>query len=180
MRRRFAVVLFLSTVFAVALAAQTYQPNWESLDKRPTPAWFSDAKFGIFIHWGVYSAPSYAPVVRGRLSYAEWYWHNFTEGKKPRANPVDAGSWAYHQRVYGADYPYQDLAPQFRGELFDPARWADLFQRSGARYVAITSKHHDGFALWPSAEASKTWGRSWNAVETGPKRDVLNDLTNAV
>jgi alpha-L-fucosidase len=74
----------------------------------------------------------------------------------------------------------QELAPQFRAELFDPAHWADVFQRSGARYVAITSKHHEGFALWPSAEASRTWGRRWNAMEIGPKRDLLGDLTNAV
>lgn len=173
------ICLFLLLGVAV-LVAQTYQPNWDSLDKRPIPAWFTEAKFGIFIHWGVYSVPSYAPVLPGRLAYAEWYWHAITEGRKPNANPVDAGSWDYHKRVYGANLPYQDLAPQFRAELFDPVHWADVFQRSGAKYVAITSKHHEGFALWPSAEASKTWGRPWNAVEIGPKRDLLGDLTAAV
>ena len=70
-----------------SLSAQTYQPTWESVDKRPTPAWFSDAKFGIFIHWGTYSVPSYAPVVPGKLAYSEWYWHAMTEGKNnPKAN----------------------------------------------------------------------------------------------
>ncbi|MFN8574452.1 MAG: alpha-L-fucosidase [Gemmatimonadaceae bacterium] len=165
---------------ATSLSAQTYQPNWESLDKRPIPGWFQDAKFGIFIHWGVYAVPSYAPVLPGKLAYSEWYWHAITEGRKPNADPVDAGSWAYHQRVYGPDFNYQDLAPQFKAELFDPGHWADIFQRSGARYVAITSKHHEGFALWPSAEASRTWGRPWNAMEVGPKRDLLGDLTTAV
>ena len=82
--------------------------------------------------------------------------------------------------MYGADFPYQNFAPQFRAELFDPDHWADVFQRSGAKYVALTSKHHEGFALWPSKEASATWGRPWNAVETGPKRDLLGDLTDAV
>ncbi len=173
-------IFALLTLCAAALSAQTYQPNWDSLDKRPVPAWFSDAKFGIFIHWGVYSVPSYAPVIPGRLAYAEWYWHAITEGKKPNANPVDAGSWDYHRRVYGPNFNYQDLAPQFRAELFDPAHWADVFQRSGAKYVAVTSKHHEGFALWPSAEASRTWGRPWNAAEIGPKRDLLGDLTAAV
>jgi alpha-L-fucosidase len=180
MPTRRPICLILSLLAAAALPAQTYQPNWDSLDKRPTPAWFSDAKFGIFIHWGVYSVASYAPVLPGRLAYAEWYWHAITEGKKPNANPVDAGSWEYHKRVFGPDFSYQDMAPMFRAELFDPDHWADVFQRSGARYVASTSKHHEGFALWPSAEASKTWGRPWNAVDIGPKRDLLGDLTNAV
>ena len=146
MRTRLPMRLILSLFAAIALPAQTYQPNWDSLDKRPTPAWFSDAKFGIFIHWGVYSVPSYAPVLPGRLAYAEWYWHAITEGKKPKANPVDAGSWEYHKRVYGPDFSYQDLAQQFRAELFDPDHWADVFQRSGARYVASTSKHQIGRA----------------------------------
>ncbi|MGD0497772.1 MAG: alpha-L-fucosidase [Bryobacteraceae bacterium] len=166
---------------ATLLQAQHYDATWESIDRRPTPAWFTDAKFGIFIHWGVYSAPAYAPVIPGRLAYAEWYWNAMTEGRKPGVNnPVQTGTWAYHQQRFGADFPYQDFAAQFRAELFDPDRWADLFQRSGAKYVVLTSKHHEGFALWPSKEASATWGRPWNAVETGPKRDLLGDLTAAV
>ncbi|MBI2684875.1 MAG: alpha-L-fucosidase [Acidobacteria bacterium] len=165
---------------AVALVGQAFQPTWESIDKRPTPAWFTDAKFGIFIHWGVYSVPAYAPVIPGKLAYAEWYWNAMTRGQDPKANPIQTGTWDYHQRQYGADYPYQNFAPQFRAELFDPDHWADVFARSGAKYVALTSKHHEGFALWPSKEASATWGRPWNAVETGPKRDVLGDLTAAV
>jgi alpha-L-fucosidase len=162
------------------LNTQTYQPAWDSIDNRPTPAWFTDAKFGIFIHWGVYSVPAYAPVIPGKLAYAEWYWSAMTRGKDPKANPIQTGTWAYHQRQYGADFPYQSFAPQFRAELFDPDHWADVFARSGARYVALTSKHHEGFALWPSKEASATWGRPWNAVEIGPKRDLLGDLTDAV
>jgi alpha-L-fucosidase len=170
----------LSLALAACASAQTYQANWESLDRRATPAWFTDAKFGIFIHWGVYSVPAYAPVIPGKLAYAEWYWHAITEGRKSNADPVDAGSWEMHQKLYGADYPYANFASQFRAELFDPAHWADVFERSGAKYVALTSKHHEGFALWPSAEASKTWGRPWNAVEAGPHRDLLGDLSGAV
>ena len=172
-----------SLLFLLVLSgfsAQTYQPSWDSIDKRPTPAWFTDAKFGIFIHWGVYSVPAYAPIIPGKLAYAEWYWNAMTSGKDPKANPIQTGTWAYHQKQYGADFPYQSFAPQFRAELFDPDHWADVFARSGARYVALTSKHHEGFALWPSKEASATWGRPWNAVEIGPKRDVLGDLTDAV
>jgi alpha-L-fucosidase len=175
------VSILLLACAPVCLIAQSYQPNWESIDKRVTPAWFSDAKFGIFIHWGVYSVPAYAPVIPGKLAYAEWYWHQMTEGRdNPKANAVETGTWAYHQKRYGADYAYENFATQFRAELFDPDQWADLFVHSGAKYVVLTSKHHEGFALWPSKEASATWGKPWNAVETGPKRDLLGDLSDAV
>ena len=173
-------LLSLILCCAAILSAQTYKPNWESVDSRPVPSWFTEAKFGIFIHWGVYSVPAYAPVIPGKLAYAEWYWNAITEGKKSKDNPVNAGSWEYHKRMYGADYDYKDFAPQFRAELFDPDHWADVFQKSGAKYVALTSKHHEGFAMWPSKEASKTWGRPWNSVEIGPKRDLVGDLTTAV
>ncbi len=174
-------VFLFCLVFAASLNAQEYQPTWESLDRRPTPGWFQDARFGIIIHWGVYSVPAYAPVIPGKLAYAEWYWHQMTEGRdNPGANPVETGTWVYHQRMYGAGFPYQDFAPQFRAQLFDPAQWADIFADSGAKYVILTSKHHEGFALWPSKEASATWGRPWNAVEIGPRRDLLGDLSDAV
>jgi hypothetical protein len=89
---------------------------------------FTEAKFGIFIHWGVYSVPAYAPVIPGKLAYAEWYWHQMTEGRdNPKANPIETGTWAYHQKVYGADYAYQNFAPQFRAQLFDPDQWAATF-----------------------------------------------------
>ena len=175
-----ALVLPIALSAAAVAGAQTFEPTWESVDRRPTPAWFTDAKFGIFIHWGTYSVPAYAPVIPGKLAYAEWYWNALTNGKGANPNGVQAGTWEYHRRQYGPDYDYQNFAPQFRAELFDPDHWADVFQGSGARYVVLTSKHHEGFALWPSREASATWGRPWNAVETGPKRDVLGDLTGAV
>jgi alpha-L-fucosidase len=163
------------------MSAQSYQPTWKSIDKRPTPAWFGDAKFGIFIHWGTYSVPAYAPVLPAKLAYSEWYWNAMTRGKDdPKADAIQTGTWAFHQKRYGADFPYQNFAPQFHAELFDPDHWADVFARSGAKYVVLTSKHHEGFALWPSKEASGTWGRPWNAVEVGAKRDVLGDLTDAV
>lgn len=171
----------LVVAFTASLAGQGYQPTWESIDKRPTPAWFTDAKFGIFIHWGAYSVPAYAPVVPGKLAYAEWYWNAMTRGRDdPKAGEIQTGTWAYHRKMYGPDVPYQEFAKQFRAELFDPDHWADVFARSGARYVVLTSKHHEGFALWPSREASAIWGRPWNAVEIGPRRDLLGDLTEAV
>jgi len=162
------------------ILSETYQPTWQSVDSRPTPVWFSDAKFGIFIHWGLYSVPAYADVDSPKAQhYAEWYWNTLT-GAQDGKDLTNAATLAYHKRVYGADFPYQNFAPLFKAELFDPARWADTFQRSGAKYVVLTSKHHEGFALWPSREASATWGRPWNAVEAGPHRDLAGDLADAV
>jgi alpha-L-fucosidase len=158
-----------------------YQPNWASIDSRPTPPWYTDAKFGIFIHWGVYSVPAFAAVnVKDENPYAEWYWNSLTEGRKRgSATGHGAATVAFHNRVYGAAFPYQNFAPMFRAELFDPDQWADVFARSGARYVALTSKHHEGFTLWKSAEANRSWGRPWNSVDIGPKRDLLADLSDA-
>jgi alpha-L-fucosidase len=81
--------------------------------------------------------------------------------------------------VYGETFAYADFAPLFKAELFDAGQWADLFVRSGAKYIVPTSKHHEGFCLWPSAEASRTWGRPWNSVEIGPRRDLIGELAAA-
>lgn len=150
--------------------AKRYEPKWESLDQRPTPEWFLDAKFGVFIHWGVYSVPAWGKVGE----YAEWYWDRIMSDK-----PEMAVWRQFHQRNYGANFNYMDFATQFTAELYDAKQWANLFKRSGIKYVVLTSKHHEGFALWPSAEASRTWGRPWNAVEIGPKRDLLGELAAA-
>ena len=161
--------MLLAAALGAPAAETRYEPKWESLDQRPCPPWFLDAKFGIFIHWGVYSVPAWGKVGE----YAEWYWNKIS---KPGTNNV----WRqFHEKNYGAGFEYKDFAPQFRAELFDAGQWADLFARSGAKYIVPTSKHHEGFCLWPSAEASKTWGRPWNAVEIGPKRDLMGELAAA-
>src|SRR5580658_10409706 len=86
-----STLLFLLAL--TGLSAQTYSPAWDSINKRPTPAWFTDAKFGIFIHWGVYSVPAYAPVIPGKLAYAEWYWHAMTQGRDdPKASAIETGT----------------------------------------------------------------------------------------
>lgn len=162
-----------------ATSAAEFQADWDSLDARPTPDWFLDAKFGIFIHWGVYAVPAFAYPD----SYSEWYWHSLKaplEGRGERQRRNALATREFHNRVYGEDFAYPQFAEQFKAELFDPEQWADVFRRAGARYVVLTSKHHDGFALWPSEEASRTWGRPWNSVETGPRRDLLGDLGEAV
>ena len=179
--KKFLVLLLVFSSLSAPLLAQRYEPTWDSVDKRPTPAWFNEARFGIFIHWGTYSVPAYAPVIPGKLAYAEWYWHAMTNGKdSAKADEGEKRTWAFHQKAYGADFPYQNFAPKFKAELFDPDHWADVFANSGAKYVVLTSKHHEGFPLWPSKEASATWGRPWNAVEIGPQRDLLGDLSDAV
>ncbi|MBI5832804.1 MAG: alpha-L-fucosidase [Armatimonadetes bacterium] len=145
------------------MAEHRYEPNWASLDARPCPPWYDDAKLGIFIHWGVYSVPAWGP----KGAYAEWYWDQWQ-------NSVGE-TRAFHDRTYGADFSYQDFAPQWTAELFDAERWADIFAASGARYVTLTSKHHDGFCLWPSAQS---W--NWNSVDVGPKRDLVGEVCAAV
>ena len=148
-----------------------YQPTWESLDKRPLPAWFNEAKFGIFIHWGVYSVPAWRPLGGERYaSYAEWYYASVI-------GDTELGGDAFHKGRYGADFEYRDFAPLFSAELFDADYWADLFCRSGAGYVVLTSKHHDGYCLWPSKSPYK---KNWNSLDIGPRRDLLGELTTAV
>ena len=157
-------IIYLST------KAQTYEPNWKSLDTRPMPEWFNEAKIGIFIHWGVYSVPAYRPVGKERYaSYAEWY-------QVDVMNKPGAGQ-DVHNRVFGADFEYRQFAPMFKAELFNPDQWAELFQRAGAKYVVLTSKHHDGFCLWPS---KSDFSKNWNSLDVGPKRDLVGELSNSV
>ncbi len=164
MKKIFCIaVLFITT----SSFAQTYQPTWESLDSRPVPQWFKDAKFGIFIHWGVYSVPAYSTVG----NYAEWYQNGLENGDSARIK--------FHKEKFG-NRTYYDLANDFKAELFNPDEWAKLFEASGAKYIVLTSKHHDGFCLWPSKEANRDWGFPWNAKDVGPKRDLLGDLFKAV
>jgi alpha-L-fucosidase len=94
---------------------------------------------------------------------------------------LNDSEWAkFHAKTYGKDFSYFDFAPKFTCEMYDPDQWADFFARSGAKYIVLTSKHHEGFCLWPSKEANKTWGRKWNSVDAGPGRDILGELTTAV
>ncbi len=162
-----ALVFLFLTATARQAAAQPYQANWQSLDKRTVPQWYTQAKFGIFIHWGVYSVPGWST----KGNYAEWYQQGLQTTDKARQE--------FHKKKFG-DRTYYDLASDFKAELYEPDEWAKLIESSGAKYVVLTSKHHDGYALWPSKEADKTWGFPWNAVSSGPKRDLLGDLFAAL
>ena len=172
-RRDVMKALTATPLIGAALASPPkYDPTWESIDSRPTPSWFTDAKFGVFIHWGIYSVPSFAAVnKKDETGYAEWYWNSLVSGKPTTQQ--------FHRKNYGDAFKYEDFAPQFRAEMYDPDHWADVFEKAGAKYVALTSKHHEGFTLWKNAEANKAWGRPWNAVDIGPKRDILLDLMTA-
>jgi alpha-L-fucosidase len=163
-----------------------YQPTLESLATHPVPDWFHDAKFGIFVHWGVSSIPAFAPPNKKGISeidlgnpesvawmfkntpYAEWYWNSISiDGSRAQR---------YHRTTYGADYAYDNFVPRFtqlaRG--CDLEAWADLFVRAGARYVVFVTKHHDGFLLWPSAHPNP-YRQGWQT-----ERDFVGELTRAV
>lgn len=136
---------------------------WDSLRSRPYPQWFRDAKLGVFIHWGVYSVPSYG----GSESYAEWYLRGLQAGAQ---NRID-----FMKKNYGEDFEYEDFASLWKAELFDPNEWAEIFDKSGAKYIILVAKHHDGFCLWPSKFAP-----GWNSMDVGPKRDIVGELAEAV
>eukprot|EP01112_Ceratiomyxa_fruticulosa_P001424 TRINITY_DN1150_c0_g1_i1.p1 TRINITY_DN1150_c0_g1~~TRINITY_DN1150_c0_g1_i1.p1 ORF type:complete len:465 (+),score=88.69 TRINITY_DN1150_c0_g1_i1:840-2234(+) len=163
-------VVFLSWVLSVVSECGNYSADWESLDSRGNPQWYLDAKFGIFVHWGVYSVPSWAtpnPFNAALNPYAEWYWYQLHNNQTP--------TYAFHESVYGSNFPYQNFANEFRAELWNPTDWANLFANSGAKYIVLTSKHHEGFTNWPSPQS---W--NWNSFDVGPKRDIVGELTNAV
>lgn len=144
-------------------AQQIVEPTWESIQKRGYPEWFNDAKLGIFIHWGLYSVPSWTK----KEGYSEWAYKGWRDGN---SQAVD-----FAKKVYGKDFEYKDFRELFKAELFDAQEWADLFKQAGAKYVVLVSKHHDGYAMWDSKYAP-----DWNSVETGPKRDIVGELTDAV
>jgi len=136
-----------------------YIPTWKSLQEYTTPDWFRDAKFGIFIHWGVYSVPAFGN---------EWYPRNMYLQDTPE--------YKFHTETFGphTEFGYKDFVPQFKAENFDPQGWAALFKESGAKYIVPVAEHHDGFAMYDCSFSK------WNAVNMGPKRDVIGELANAV
>ncbi len=164
--------------------APQFEPTNESIAQHELPAWYDDAKLGIFIHWGLYSVPGWAkgtdmPLEEtlakdGGLSwfsnnpYAEWYLNSLKiEGSSTQD---------YHQATYGADFSYYDFVPVFNDEVsrWDPAEMAQLFKDVGAGYVVLTTKHHDGFLLWPSAHENPF------REDYFASRDIVGELTEAV
>ncbi|HEY4156025.1 MAG TPA: alpha-L-fucosidase [Puia sp.] len=162
MRRIFLLIGFGFFFVAPGLKARAqakFQANWESLKKYQTPDWFRDAKFGIFIHWGVYSVPAFG---------SEWY---------PR-QMYQQGSEEFKHQVehFGPQDKsgYKDFIPLFKAEHFNADAWAELFKKAGARYVVPVAEHHDGFAMYKTALSR------WNAAEMGPHKDIIGLLSAAV
>ena len=136
-----------------------FRPDWESLQKYEAPEWYKDAKFGIFIHWGVYSVPAFGN---------EWY---------PRSMySTGSDEYKHHIATYGTQdkFGYKDFIPMFKAADFDAAAWAQLFQKSGAKYVVPVAEHHDGFAMYDSGVSD------WTAAKLGPHRDIIGELAGAV
>ncbi len=166
------LVVICSIISLSLFSQQRYEPTWESVDSRPIPSWFQDAKFGIFLHWGLYSVPAWGPT-DGSIyeKYAEWYWRRMMQPETSTGRKFRD----FHDEVYGEKAKYQDFVKGFKAEMFDPELWAKIFKDAGAKYVVLTSKHHEGFALWPSRHS---W--NWNAYDVGPHRDLAGDLSEAV
>lgn len=106
-----------------------YRPTWDSLDSRPIPSWYDDAKVGVKVSWGVSSVPGFRN---------EWFWHSW-QGPDPDPKSVE-----FMRNNYPPKFTYQNFARDFTAEFFDPYEWAEIFKSSGAKYVVFTSKHHDG------------------------------------
>jgi alpha-L-fucosidase len=144
------------------LGVADYQATDASLGRHESPYWFDDAKFGIFIHWGLYSVPAWSPPGE---QYAEWYWRWMEDPN----NAVHA----YHAQTYGEDFDYDDFIPGFTAARYDPVDLVRLFQAAGAKYYVLTSKHHEGFALYDSAVSGR------DSVDLGPGRDLVGELFEA-
>jgi alpha-L-fucosidase len=160
-----------------------YEPTLKSLRQHQVPAWFHNAKLGIFIHWGLYSVPGWAPPTGelhqaiSNLGWSGWFAQNpYAEWYGNTVKIEDSPTRQFHSQVYGDDFPYADFAPLFTqaATKFDPAAWADLFAEVGARYVVLTTKHHDGFLLWPSQH------RNPYRPDFCSERDLVGELTDAV
>ena len=153
---KFLLVVGMALLMSRQMQAQErYQATWESLKKYNTPDWFRDAKFGIFIHWGVYSVPAFG---------SEWYPRQMYQ--------QGSNEFKHHVATYGpqSKFGYKDFIPIFKAEKFNPEQWVALFKKAGAKYVVPVAEHHDGFAMYKTALSK------WNAFEMGPKRDVIGEL----
>ncbi|MDR8391951.1 alpha-L-fucosidase [Aliifodinibius sp. S!AR15-10] len=158
------ITLLICLVFGTNAEAQEYEPNWESLSKhQEVPEWIRDAKFGIYVHWGVYSVPA----------YNNEHYYSHMHNTAPYAK---LGTHRRHEAVYGplSEFGYHDFIPRFKGENFDAQQWAELFVKGGARFAGMVAEHHDGFAMWDSK-----W-TPFDTKEMGPKRDIVEELSQAL
>lgn len=166
---KFAGLALLSVGVAAAQQVR-YAPTWESLDTRPIPAWYDQAKVGIFIVGGVFSVPSWGTSKGG--ASGEWFEEELYGANGKPGDPAYA---EFMRERYAPDFTYADFAPLLSYDLFNSTAWASLFKAAGAEYTAFLTKHHDGYTLWPSATSP-----AWNSVDVGPNRDVTGELSAAV
>jgi alpha-L-fucosidase len=166
---------------AVTQESMKYQPNWESIKQHRVPEWYEDAKLGIFVHWGLYSVPGWAPPTGelGKVDWSQWFKNNpYSERYLNTMKIKDSPTWKYHVKTYGEKFSYLDFIPTFNREVkkWNSDDWAKLFQEVGARYVVLTTKHHDGFTLWPSRVRNPHRQQD----QQGTDRDLVGELTKAV
>lgn len=154
----------------VNIGFESFTADLDSLAKHESPEWFDNAKYGIFIHWGPYAVPGYGGVAPNE-TYAEWFWW-YSNNHFNHADKSD--SYGYRLETFGPDWNYDDGFPNFTAAAWDPKEWVDLFAEAGANYFVLTTKHHDGFALF---DAGETTNRS--SINYGPKRDIVQELFDA-
>jgi alpha-L-fucosidase len=128
------------------------------------PEWYDDAKFGMFIDYGLYSVAGYAPKRAKGAMYPDWYLHNMYS---------DPETVEYQKKTWGADFQRDDFIPKFTARNFDPEALAKIAEEAGMRYVVPFCKHHDGFCLWPSSFTKR------NVMDMGPHRDLIGPLNAA-
>ena len=155
--------------FDATFGIPPYQPTYTDIYRHESPPWFEDSKFGIFIHWGVYSVPAWGNV-RENETYAEWYWWNMNVGPGRRHK-----TYEHHKQTYGEDVVYDDFIQNFTASKYNPKEWVDLFADAGAKYFTIVSKHHDGYALFelPPNVSNR------HSVALSPHRNLLKELFDA-
>ena len=170
MKKTLTIILLLCAVILSPLCGHSQndlvQPTWESLNERGYPQWFSDAKLGIFIHWGLYSVPAYA----SKEGYGEWFYRGLMQKEPERMRIMSY----YADTTKPVFDQYKELTKYWHAELWNPDEWADLFQYAGAKYVVLVTKHHDGYCLWDSQ-----FQPEWNSVSSGPRRNIVEELTTA-
>lgn len=158
-----------SYTFSASYGIQTYEATFESIYAHESPPWFNNAKYGIFIHWGVYAVPGWGNTGDNE-TYAEWYWWDMNEGPD-----TSVRTYEYHLETYGPDVVYDDFIANFTASAFDPKEWVDLFDDAGAKYFVQVSKHHDGYAIFdlPSNVTQRT------SVALPPHRNLLQEIFDA-
>ncbi|PPJ54741.1 hypothetical protein CBER1_06871 [Cercospora berteroae] len=160
----------VSSNFNATFGIGPYEATYESIYSHESPAWFNNGKYGIFIHWGVYSVPGWGNV-GDKEQYAEWYWWYMNQGE----NQTKGEFWEYNLATYGPDHNYDDFIPQFTADAYDPKEWVDLFADAGAQYFVQVSKHHEGYAIFdiPSNITNRT------SVALPPHKNLLQMLFDA-